>query len=237
MEAVGGAGVADIIRIDSEQSKTRLISVGQPIKALTLSLTSSLLLVGTGDGLIHLYDVASHQLLRSILTHKGLSITHLRTMLKPPDLIGHVSLSLNAGGSVDAKEGLPQRPVAAFQRMQDPNAREAHEIAVKLPIQLSRPTEAFFSYSADELTRDHAVFVKSADPTSQVSGVSLQVRVNELESEVAKLHQQLGKAKNINDIMWDTMVRKLVAEGRGQVSGGDDHSDDENESRRKRGRS
>lgn len=95
----------------------------------------------------------------------------------------------------------------------------------------------------EELTRDHAVFVKPADPSSQNSGVSLQVRVNELENEVAKLRQQLGKAKSINDTMWDTMVRRLIAEGKAEAAqekdserGGDGGDADDNESRRKRGR-
>ena len=154
MEAVGGAGVTDIIRIDPDHpTKKRLISVGyvyrlciacetrvslkcrQPISALTLSLSSSLLLVGTTDGNLHIYDVASHQLLRTISTHKGSSITHLRTMLKPPDLVGHVSLSLSVGSSSDTKDTIPVRPIVPFQRMQDPKAREAHEVMLMLPPQ------------------------------------------------------------------------------------------------------
>ncbi|KAH8093781.1 WD40 repeat-like protein [Cristinia sonorae] len=238
MEAVGGAGVTEIIRIDPEQqTKKRQIAVGQPISTITLSLTSSLLLVGTCDGHIHIYDVASHQLLRSISTHKGTSITYLRTMLKSPDLVGHVSLSLSIGSSTDAKDSIPVRPVAPFQRMQDPKTREAHEVSLMLAVQPSRPTDTFFSYSSEELIRDHAVFIKPADPSTQVSGVSLQVRMNDLEAEVTKLRQQLGKAKGINDAMWDTMVRKLVAEGKEPEK--QDSSDidvEENESRRKRGR-
>ncbi|TCD67587.1 Pre-rRNA-processing protein ipi3 [Steccherinum ochraceum] len=238
MEAVGGAGVTDIIRIDPEQSTKRSISVGQPVTALTLSLTSSLLLAGTIDGHIHVYDVASHQLLRSITTHKGLSITHLRTMLKPPDLVGHVSLSLGAGASADAKDSVPVRPVAAFQRMQDPKAREAHEVARQLPVQLTRSGETFISYSTEEMLRDHAVFIKPDTPSSQDSGVSLHVRVNELETEVAKLRQQLGKAKGINDAMWDAMVRKAVTDEQEKAENDDAEGEvktDDNESRRKRG--
>ena len=105
------------------------------ITALSISMTSSLLLVGTGSGLIHLYDIASHQLLRSISAHKGMSITFLATMLKPPDLVGHISLSLNVSSSADAKDVVPVRPVAPFQRMKDPRAREAHEVTMMLPIQ------------------------------------------------------------------------------------------------------
>lgn len=44
--------------------------------------------------------------------------------------------------------------------------------------------------------------------------MSLQTRVTELESEVARLREQLDKAKGINDIMWETVVQRLVAEGK-----------------------
>jgi pre-rRNA-processing protein IPI3 len=108
----------------------------QPITALTISLTGSLLLVGTATGLVHLYDIASHQLLRTISTHKGMSISHLATMLKPPDLIGHVSLSLNVGSFSDAKDVIPVRPVVPFHRMKDAKARDAHEVMMMLPVQV-----------------------------------------------------------------------------------------------------
>lgn len=56
-------------------------------------------------------------------------------MLKPPDLVGHISLSLNLGSSADAKDIIPMRPVVPFHRMKDSKAREAHEVAMMLPVQ------------------------------------------------------------------------------------------------------
>lgn len=104
-----------------------------PITCLTISLTSSLLLVGTSTGNINIFDIPSHQLIRTISTHKGFSITHLATMLKPPDLIGHISLSLSAGS--DAKDVIPVKPVVPFQRVRDPKARDTHEVLMLLPVQ------------------------------------------------------------------------------------------------------
>lgn len=63
--------------------------------------------------------------------------------------------------------------------------------------------------------------------------VSLQSKVNELETEVARLREQLGKAKGVNDIMWETVVQKVV--GQGKEKEGDEKSG-EDERRRKRGR-
>lgn len=136
IEAVGGAGASEVIRFDTESTTggRRLIDVGQPVTTLCISLSGSLLLAGTASGLIHVYDVASHQLLRTIATHKGLSVSFLATMFKPPDLVGHVSLSLNVASVTDARDVMPVRPVAAFHRMKDANTRELHEVSMMLPI-------------------------------------------------------------------------------------------------------
>ena len=73
--------------------------------------------------------------------------------------------------------------------------------------------------------------------------VSLDSRVNELENEVARLKEQLGKAKGINDVMWDTVVQRLAAEGKEKKSpkGGatveaEGAEQEESVRRRKRGR-
>lgn len=136
IEAIGGAGASDVVRFDADDTtgQKRLIDVGQPVTVLCISLNGSLLLVGTATGLIHVYDIASHQLLRTISTHKGLSISFLATMLKPPDLVGHIGLSLNVVSMADARDVMPVRPVAAFHRMKDVNARELHEVSMMLPI-------------------------------------------------------------------------------------------------------
>ena len=136
IEAVGGAGASDVIRFDADSTtgRQRLIDTGQPVITLCISLSGSLLLVGTASGLIHVYDIASHQLLRTISTHKGMSISFLATMLKPPDLVGHISLSLNVASVTDARDVMPVRPVAAFHRMKDVNTRELHEVSMMLPI-------------------------------------------------------------------------------------------------------
>lgn len=100
---------------------------------MAFSLTGSSLLVGTEGGVIHSFDVASHQLLRTISSHKGGAITFLRPILKPIDLIGHISLSLYMNGSADVKDVLPVRPIQPFQRIRDAKSRNAHEVTMMLP--------------------------------------------------------------------------------------------------------
>ncbi|KDR80579.1 hypothetical protein GALMADRAFT_240898 [Galerina marginata CBS 339.88] len=243
-EAIGGAGVTDIIRVDDDASrearKKRLIIVGQPIASVCISLTSTFLLVGTSNGLVHLYDIPSHQLLRTISTHKGMSIAHLETMIKPPDLIGHISLEFRSGGTADMKDIIPVKPVMPFQRMRDAKTRDAHEISVMLPGHNSINRNEMSAYSAEELLRDHAFFVQppTQSKNDHADPVSLKSRVTELESEVESLREQLSKAKGVNDAMWDTMVNKLVSQVKDSGQPRQDESEESelSERRRKRGR-
>ncbi|GLB41732.1 putative WD40 repeat-like protein [Lyophyllum shimeji] len=237
-EAIGGAGGTEIIRVGEEETreaqKKRLISVGQGVTAMSISLTSSHLLVGTESGLIHVYDLPSHQLLRTISTHKGLTITHLATVLKPLDLIGHIDLNLAVGSAADAKDIIPVKPVAPFQRMRDPKTREAHEVSILLPAQ--RPTHAdeATAYETDELLRDHAFFVQPSRISTApgTDNLSLRSKVDDLETEVARLREQLGKAKKVNDVMWDAVVQRAV----GLEKDKEPIDSSDGERRRKRGR-
>jgi hypothetical protein len=55
-------------------------------------------------------------------------------MFKPPNLIGHVSLSLNVGNY--AKDVIHVQPVVPFYRVKDAKARDAHEVTMMLPVQV-----------------------------------------------------------------------------------------------------
>lgn len=61
----------------------------------------------------------------------------------------------------------------------------------------------------------------------------LQSRVSELEAEVGLLRSQLGQAKGVNDLMWETVVQKVI-HGQGNATG--EIGEESNERRRKRGR-
>lgn len=110
-----------------------ILVYSEPVTAMTFSQTGSSLLVGTEGGLVHLYDVASHQQLRTISSHKGGAITFLRSILKPVDLVGHISLNLHVNGTAESKDVIPVRPIQPFQRIKDAKSRDAHETAVMIP--------------------------------------------------------------------------------------------------------
>ena len=213
------------------------------------------MLVGTALGNVHVYDVPSHQLLRTINAHPGpgLAVTHLTALLKPPDLIGHVQL----GGDKDG--GIPVLPIVPFQRMREARPREAHEVTMMLPharnvcffslisvsfipSALRQSThDSVTTYSREELLRDWEFFVKSRPNASVENGAlsaapQLDGRVTELEDEVARLKSQLARAKGINDVMWETLTaaqgKELAAPG--QVSDSNEDAPDGRE--RKRGK-
>jgi pre-rRNA-processing protein IPI3 len=213
-----------------------LFFCSEPVTAMTISLTGSSLLVGTEGGLVHLYDVASHQLLRAISSHKGGAITFLRSILKPIDLVGHVSLNLHVNGATDAKDVIPVRPILPFQRTRDAKLRDTHEVAIMLPTvrsvssvgsSMSRDLIMFCSqsygleYSEQELLEDYTFFVHGQNAESAGAAPSTSARVEELEGEVAKLREQLGKAKAINDTMWQSVVHKLMENGEQSSVGGE----------------
>jgi len=89
------------------------------------------------------------------------------------------------------------------------------------------------SYGTEELLRDHAFFVQANTLTA--SSAPSTSKVTDLEAEVARLREQLRKAKGVNDIMWETVVQKVI-HGNHKNNQGDDMNVDDEERRKKRGR-
>jgi pre-rRNA-processing protein IPI3 len=105
-------------------------------------MTGTLLLAGTSRGQVHVFDVSSHQLLRSFSPAGAaaaagagagatMAVTFLRAGLRPPDLVGHVSL--DTGGATRGTPEIVPRTVVPFQRTRDARAREKHEVWVVPP--------------------------------------------------------------------------------------------------------
>lgn len=110
-----------------------------------------------------------------------------------------------------------------------------------LDLSLQSSSASLISYTHSELLRDHEFFVNpnsssiSSGPRS-ANSLQSEPRVAELEEEVARLREQLGKAKRVNDAMWETVVKKVVKQGK-ESSVADDGSVEKDGGRvRKRGR-
>jgi pre-rRNA-processing protein IPI3 len=184
------------------------------VTCLAISMASSLLLVGTSAGSIRIFDIASHQLLRSILVHKdkGLRISTLATILKPLDLVGHINLNLSA----DAKDGPPihPKPVVPFMKMRDAKAREKREVWMMEGDGDDADTASLSHSSAslaESILREQAAFLQpNRGASTAPSDAALAPSVESLQSEIASLRTQLGKAKVLNDAMWERVVHKVV---------------------------
>jgi len=137
-------------------------------------------------------------------------------MRKPPDLIGHISLSLNLGSFSDAKDVIPVQPVASFHRMKDAKARDGHEVMMMLPVQVETPggIPCAYDYPEDEFQRDYSFFIQPA-----VNGASRasSARVAELEADIQDPRERLRKAKGINDVMWEMVVQKVMVQERQNI--------------------
>lgn len=104
---------------------------------------------------------------------------------------------------------------------------------VEDPIESYTPTSTQF-------LQDYAFFVQLSDTTGEIgtSSLPLQSQVTSLEAEVLHLREQLAKAKGVNDVMWETVVQKVIplanSKDKKAATTGDD--DAESERKKKRGR-
>ncbi len=116
-------------------------------------MTGSNLIVGTATGLIQIYDIASHQLLRALTVPQAFPVTHVETFIKPAELAG--SLTLGVSTQLDS---FPNRPISSFHRTKDPKARKAHEVPVIFPdsLQTSVSCDTYVTHiHANALERPH----------------------------------------------------------------------------------
>ncbi|KAG8942725.1 Pre-rRNA-processing protein ipi3 [Tulasnella sp. 424] len=206
LEAVGGMDEGGAMRIDDEDVPTRkrLISAGQEATSLAISFTGSTLLVGTATGVVQVYDIPSHQLIRSINVQQGFAVTHVCSFLKPLDLVGQMTI-----GGPSTTDNIPVRPISSFHRIRDQASRDAHEVPVMLPIPSETPVLRGGLPPYDFLA-DHRFFMGQQSETGATSTQSLQSRIAELEGELASMKQNLTKAKGLNDAMWETVVSSVL---------------------------
>jgi pre-rRNA-processing protein IPI3 len=102
------------------------------------------------------------------------------------------------------------------------------------------------AYPREELLRDWEFFVQprsghaAEQENDALTAARLDGRTTELEDEVARLKSQLARAKGINDVMWETLMKNVQAQGKempapaaGQIP---DSHEDTNGRGRKRGK-
>ncbi|KAJ8582204.1 hypothetical protein M405DRAFT_831075 [Rhizopogon salebrosus TDB-379] len=90
-----------------------------------------------------------------------------------------------------------------------------------LPVQVETPggIPSAYDYPEAQFQRDHAFLVQ---PGAIGASETSSARVAELEAEIQSLREQLGKAKGIDDVMWETVVQKVMAQERQKAGVEDD---------------
>ena len=78
--------------------------------------------------------------------------------------------------------------------------------------------QAVSSYDYSMFSLDHAYFTNRLSPSNTVAKapndvVELEARIGTLEAEVGYLKSQLDKAQGINDSMWESIVKGVLAGG------------------------
>ena len=63
------------------------------------------------------------------------------------------------------------------------------------------------------MLQDYAFFTQPSSTNNIPSSITLDSRVADLENEITKLRGLLGQAKGVNDLMWETVVQKMVTQG------------------------
>lgn len=98
-------------------------------------------------------------------------------------------------------------------------------------------------YRQAEFLRDYASFTQpttsrnGASVISGVESVAAKNQIADLEAEITQLREQLGKAKSLNDAMWDSVVQHVVnsKNDKGHGEGEKEQEGDPRRSKRSRG--
>ncbi|CAG8645129.1 15547_t:CDS:2 [Funneliformis caledonium] len=170
MSSVGGAGsIEDISSIDDEKGNL-FKGHNSAITALALSYDASLLLAGSKDGTLMIWDISSKQMIKKFSLHKG-PITNLFTFLKPPDLISSTSNLSNK---------IMIQPIQLFQRntlqrSYKDNFDELHD--------LQRSKQSLLQFQVDD---------NSSTLESQISSLQSELlRVHNQYQRVKGLHDEM----------------------------------------------
>jgi pre-rRNA-processing protein IPI3 len=102
--------------------------------------------------------------------------------------------------------------------------------------------ESVTAYSREELLRDWEFFIQprpTATENDAVPAAQPDGRMEQLEDDVERLKTQLARAKGINDVMWETLMQSVAAQGKEMPAPGeipDSHEENTDERGRKRGK-
>ncbi|CAG8455492.1 7424_t:CDS:2 [Cetraspora pellucida] len=197
--AVGGAGVVEDV-VSEHNDKRNLIFRGHSMSITTLSLSydSTLLLSGSQDETVKVWDIASGQVIKNFTHLKGISlqvvlvvqflidfnklfnegpIANIQTFIKPPDLF-------NFGLSPSK---IMIQPIQPFKRTQGILLKEDSEIEESVIMVLNDNKK-----NGDEITM-------------------YQTQISELQSELIQIHSHYRHLKGLHDEMYQELVTNFIS--------------------------
>ncbi len=151
---------------------------------LSISLSSTHLLVGTQAGEIHVHSLPSHQHLRTITAHSS-PITHLSSLLRPPDLVG-------SGAKPDS---WPVMEIKPLERMRmGKTDRDVQEVTILLHPSRAAELESLRPARPQLLAGERSNDTESSGKLAAVMADNKQLR------------SCLDRAVKINERMWNGIV-------------------------------
>ncbi|RIB17367.1 WD40-repeat-containing domain protein [Gigaspora rosea] len=213
--AVGGAGVVEDVASEHDDKRGLIFrGHGMPITTLSLSYDATLLLSGSQDETVKVWDIASRQMIKNFTHLKG-PIVNIQTFIKPPDLF-------NLGLS-PAK--IMEQPIQHFKRTQGISIKEDSEIEESVIMVLSDNTkeidiynyncnsQVVASYESLDLQKTKSTQVKfrNGDATT-----ILQTQISELQSELIRIHGHYQHVKGLHDEMYQELVTDFISKRRAE---------------------
>ncbi|CAI2188389.1 2786_t:CDS:2, partial [Funneliformis geosporum] len=195
MSSVGGAGsIQDISSMDDEKGN---LFKGQnsAITALALSYDASLLLAGSQDGTLMIWDIASRQMIKKF-SHKG-PITNLFTFLKPPDL--------NSSSS-NLSNKIMIQPIQLFQRntLQHSSKDNFDDKCVNIILNDNTKDMTLFenNFMGQNIASPELHDLQKAKQSLLQFQVSDKSQISSLQSELLRVHNQYQRVKGLHDEMY-----------------------------------
>ncbi|GBC04692.1 hypothetical protein RclHR1_05810004 [Rhizophagus clarus] len=215
--AVGGtASIVDACEIaptlnSSKDNKKGNLFKGHSssVTSLALSYDATLLLSGSQDGTLIIWDIMSKQMIKNFSHYKG-PITNLFTFIKPPDL----GLSTN-----NLSNKITIQPIQLFQRntiLQKDNSESVNIILNDNTKEMELFEYNFTSQAiaSSELYDLHKARQTLLQLQSDDNASTLQTRISSLQSELLRIHNQYQCIKGLNDELYQELVTNFIAKRR-----------------------
>jgi len=187
------------------------------ISSLSISIDGNLLLSSSHDGTSKVWDLMSHQVIRTLSVNKG-AVTHASIIIKPFREL--VSL---AQAQREQTEKLPQtiQPFKTFLQRNEHSAYSTGDknnlLTVSIPVVLPN-TKAFFDDLLDEETLDdpdHETVVAPLRANVTLLTGDVAGRLEEKEQfhkeKIAKLRRKLERWKRVNNQLYRLGIDQLLS--------------------------